>query len=61
MEDSVKQEIEQLIESIEGHVKNWDTHDSLADFEEFTFSHDKLCRLIGMEPKKLSDLAYPNI
>jgi len=51
-------EILRLTESIEGYMETWDTHDSLADFETFQLLYEKLCGLVGKEPKDLEELAY---
>jgi hypothetical protein len=54
-------EIEEITKSIEGYIETWDIHDSLADFETFQWIYERLCRLIGKEPKDLGKLAYPDV
>ena len=58
LKPDTKGEILHLTESIEGYMETWDTHDSLADFENFQLLYEKLCGLVGKEPKDLEELAY---
>ena len=58
LKPDTKGEILRLTESIEGYMETWDTHDSLADFETFQLIYEKLCGLVGKEPKDLEELAY---
>jgi len=57
-EEKLRDEMLHLTESIEGYMETWDAHDSLADFETFQLLYEKLCGLVGKEPKDLEELAY---
>jgi len=61
MEESKREQIAHLTEAIEGYVENWDGHDSHQDFEQFEVIYEKLCELIGKQPKDLAKLAYPEV